>query len=332
MSSPTLNAVHAVLSHYPLDPQTVAVEAQGNRGGFSGARLWRCRQGPRQFCLRAWPPDGPSLQHLGWAHALMRAANRDRLPFVPELLGTRSGEMWVDLGGRVWELTGWMPGTADFHASPTPARLRVACSALARLHRCWERYLTGRAPCPAIDRRLYAVLEWQLLLRRGWRPRFEGRPDLDAWAGRAWRLVSVWMERVPALLGPWGAGLVPTQPCLCDVWHDHLLFEGDRLTGLVDYGGVKQDHVAVDLARMLGSLVGDDRESWALGLAAYRSERPLSGEDEELALVLDRTGVVVGASNWLRWLYHDGRRFDDLAGVVRRLAALVERMERWTTL
>ena len=99
--------------------------------------------------------------------------------------------------------------------------------------------------------------------------------------------------------------------------------------GLIDYGGVKTDHVAIDLARLLGSLVGDDAAARAAGLRAYRRLRPLSADEEELVVRLDETGTVLGAANWLRWLYHDGRPFDDRAAVARRLAALVERIERW---
>jgi Ser/Thr protein kinase RdoA (MazF antagonist) len=119
------------------------------------------------------------------------------------------------------------------------------------------------------------------------------------------------------------------QPCLCDLWHDHLLFDGDRLTGIVDYGAVKVDHVAVDLARLLGSLVGDDADRWEEGFRAYRAVRPLSPDEERLAGVLDRAGTLLGAANWLRWLFHEGRTFDDLEAVANRLRSLMERIERW---
>jgi homoserine kinase type II len=222
-----------------------------------------------------------------------------------------------------------MPGRADFLANPTPARLHDACSALARLHAAWARSRPERGPCPALERRLRAAHRWQELVGSGWRPRYRGASPIDAWAERAWRLLVPWARRVSQLLEPWRQRLLPLQPCLCDVWHDHLLYEGDRLTGLVDYGAVKGDHVAVDLARLLGSLVGDDRARWALALRAYREVHPLSDEEEALAGVLDWTGTVIGASNWLRWVYHDGRRFENLAAAAQRLAVLVERMERW---
>jgi Ser/Thr protein kinase RdoA (MazF antagonist) len=123
--------------------------------------------------------------------------------------------------------------------------------------------------------------------------------------GRAAAALARWLGSLPAWLLTWTAPKWHVQPCLCDVWHDHLLFTDDRLTGLVDYTSIKRDHVAVDLARMLGSLVADDDDGWRTTLAAHRSVRPLSAEEAALARALDRTGTVLGVANWLRWLYAD---------------------------
>ena len=45
---------------------------------------------------------------------------------------------------------------------------------------------------------------------------------------------------------------VPFNLCIGDVWHDHILFEGDAVTGMIDFAAAKVDHVAADLARLLG--------------------------------------------------------------------------------
>ena len=121
----------------------------------------------------------------------------------------------------------------------------------------------------------------------------------------------------------------PLQPCLCDVWHDHVLFDEDYVTGIIDYGAMKIDHPAVDVARLLGSFVEDDPAGWATGIAAYRKVRPFTAEEEELARVLDLAGTTVGASVWLRWLFHDGKEFADRAAAARRLEVLVKRIEKW---
>ena len=104
---------------------------------------------------------------------------------------------------------------------------------------------------------------------------------------------------------------MPLQPCLCDLWHDHVLFTDDDVTGVVDFGSAKTDHVAVDLARLLGSFVEDDPDLRDAGLDTYDREVGLSGEDRALVDVLDRTGAIIGLMNWLRWIYQEKREFAD---------------------
>jgi Ser/Thr protein kinase RdoA (MazF antagonist) len=116
---------------------------------------------------------------------------------------------------------------------------------------------------------------------------------------------------------------------MSDIWHDHVLFTDHNVTGIVDYASVRMDHVAVDLARLIGSLVGDDKDRRQAALEAYAVIRPLSREERDLVDLLDWTGVVVGAGNWLRWLYLENRVFENVEGVIRRLSELVTRMESW---
>jgi homoserine kinase type II len=283
------------------------------------------------LCLRAWPEqDSPA--RVAWRHRLMLAAREAGLHFVPAVFAAEDGATWVEHAGRLWELTQWLPGRADFQERPGRGRLEAAGQALASLHVAWERFGEPAAgPCPAVGRRLACLREWHDLLRSGWQPVALGGEADPAWptAERAWQMLGRWAGHLPGRLQAWARSGWRLQPCLCDLWHDHLLFEGDRLSGIVDYGAVKVDHVAVDLARMLGSLVEDEEEGWQAGLAAYRSVRPLSQEEERLARELDRTGTVLGVVNWLRWLYEGKRTFESRAAAARRLGVLVGRMERW---
>ena len=300
----------------------------GTLGGFSGARIWRGQSFAGAFCLKAWPDAFPSAT-LQVIHCLMHRARQAGLDFVPAVHRTITGATVVEYQKQVWDVTAWMPGRADFHERPTPARLADACTALARLHLVWAEGVRDSGPCPAIKRRLDRLRDWLALVASGWRPDFSRLLPLRLWAERAWDILQTRIRELPAKLQPRFAAPVPLQPCVCDLWHDHVLFTGDTVSGVIDYGSVKTDHVAVDLARLLGSLVEDNSQMRPLGLDAYSRIRPLTAAEQRLVDVLDETGTVLGAANWLIWLYHDGRRYDNLEGVAQRLGAFVRRMESW---
>jgi Ser/Thr protein kinase RdoA (MazF antagonist) len=321
-----------VLSYYPAVFHGADLIPLGNQGGFSGASLWRLEAGGQAFCFRAWPPRQSEPVRLDFLHGLMREARSCGLAFVPAVIATTGGRTYVEHASQLWDLTEWLPGRADFHDDPSIARLQAACIALARVHVAWEKFAVPRIDvCPALCRRLAAAAEWEELRRSGWRPRYKAvsADPVQPIAERAWHQLERRVAQVATGLRPRADRRWQLQPCLCDVWHDHLLFEGDRLTGLIDYGSAKIDHPAVDIARMFGSLVPDDAAAWQAGLRAYRSVRPFSDEEAELALALDESGTVIGAATWLRWLYEEFRPFEDRAVVARRLGVLTGRMEKW---
>jgi len=319
------------VQRFPAVSKNAQLIALGNRGGFSGARLWHVETPGEAFCLKAWPPQAPSVQRLARIHQLMHSARASGLSFVPALLQSDRGTTWTEHEGRLWDLTTWMPGQADFRAVPTASRLEAACIAVAQLHAVWARATPQIGVCPAIRRRLERVREWLTLVKSGWQPRWEDRLDdpVRHWAERAWICLTGGMESLPTVLGPWSERRMPLHPCLCDIWHDHLLFQGEVVAGIIDYGAVKTDHVAVDLARLLGSLVGDEKKLRAAGLSAYRRVRPLSWEEETLVDFLDESGTWIGLANWLEWLYREKRVFEDRQAVAGRLADLVLRVENW---
>jgi homoserine kinase type II len=120
---------------------------------------------------------------------------------------------------------------------------------------------------------------------------------------------------------------VPLQPCIRDVWHDHILFTGEQVSGIVDFGAMRVDNVACDVARLAGSLTTNASSQWTTAIAAYETVRPLIGYERELVTAFDQSTVVLGGLNWIRWVYVEQREFADRARVEARLAFLLRRLE-----
>jgi homoserine kinase type II len=119
---------------------------------------------------------------------------------------------------------------------------------------------------------------------------------------------------------------VPLTPCIRDIWHDHVLFEGNVVTALIDFGALRPENVAADVSRLLGSLVADDEAGWTAGLAAYEELRPLSPIERQLVTAFDASSVLLSGLNWLQWVFLDGRQFNSHATILDRVDANLARL------
>ncbi len=298
-------------------------------GGFSGAGVWRVSASCGTYALRGWPPESlPEPRILG-LHKLLRHIADSGFEHVAVPSQSSGGSTLVKVKGQFWQLEPWLPGAADFHSSPTKERLSNTMRALAG----WHIAAAGFRPpnsattwftsasserSPAIAERLQRTEAWL-------------RGDLNAvdrllsgqlteFSRMAATIVTNARLALPAVRRELAALTdvrVPLQPCLRDVWHDHILFEGDRVTGIIDPSACRTENVATDLARLLGSLVADDVQQRRFALDCYTKLRPMTPEEQRLVTVLDRSAVVLGPLTWLRRKYLVPVSFNEGAVLLR---------------
>jgi homoserine kinase type II len=235
-----------------------------------------------------------------------------------------------------------MPGKADYWSDSRPARLQAAAVTLAQFHRAVESFPSpgGRTPdeLPTPRLGLSASIAERLALvgrlrRNGfsdlWASVWENRSVMPALADRAEALLELVYPQLEDLQHELAAASrieTPQQPCLRDIWHDHVLFEGNRVSGIIDIGSMRLDNVAIDIARLLGSLCGNDRDGWATGLDAYRACRPLAETELALLRTFDRSQVMLAGVKWVEWVFVELRTFDDPPAVVERMERILSRL------
>ncbi len=319
-----------VLTRYPAIARPCSEpEALGNAGGGSGARLWRFASGRGLLVARAWPPDGTGRAALERIHRWLHEAAG--LGFIPVPLAARDGRTLHEQGGRLWEVCPWMPGNPASSQPLTSPRLRAGFITLAACHQCLKSDRC-QGQSPALLARLRKV---DALLRSGFatieRALSLAPDDPAIEPARQW--LSLARTPAPRLLEPLqrAAGRkIELQPCLRDARPEHLLFEGDRVTGLVDFGAMAVDSVAADLARLLAEWVGADRAARAEALSAYASVRPLDEVELPLIDAFESSAALLGAGHWVRWHFIEQRPFDDPTAVERGIRRGLERLSRLT--
>jgi Ser/Thr protein kinase RdoA (MazF antagonist) len=330
----------------------VQIVPLGSAGGMSGAQFWRISTTRRVLALRRWPTEHPTPEHLQFVHDVLEHAAQRRITFLPVPIRTSRGESFVQYGGYLWELAPWMPGTANYEHSPSSEKLQAALQALAQFHIAatdfphepshisvgrqaesttrnagTARTASSSPSSPAIQRhqkRLQQLADGGLeqlsaaIAATIW-------PDLARLARQFLAALPHALPRALAQLDPLAHVALPLQPCLRDVWHDHVLFTGNEVTGIVDFGAVDFDTPATDIARLLGSLVGDASAGWQMGLTAYSTVRPLSADEMRAVTALDASGTLLAGGNWIRWIYIEGRQFENRAQIIERFRTILHR-------
>jgi Ser/Thr protein kinase RdoA (MazF antagonist) len=325
--------IDSVLRSFPADCWPAAIRSPGGTGGFSGAAIWRLTTPRGDLCLRRWPREHPTRDRLQWIHGVLRHVGQDQAAPVPVPIVTRTGETIVFDHGHLWELTPWLPGEPDERGSRNLPRLVAALEMLARFHNSTAAFQSRgeQRPAPAVAERLafaQRLIAGDLAaIERATAENSGGNEPLSDLVSEALARAATALPRVAQSLEAASALHVPMLPVLRDVWRAHVLFQGDRVTGLIDFGAMRIDSAACDIARLLGSMAGSDHQRWEAGLAAYEAVRPLAAAERQLLAVLDESGVLLGALNWAVWLYVEQRRFDDPTAVAERLQELLHRLE-----
>jgi homoserine kinase type II len=292
--------------------------------GFSGGQVWRLETRAGPWALRRWPESYPA-ERLAWIQATLRELPNS-LP-IPRPVLADTKQPYVYHLGALWTVEPWMPGSADYWANPAEPKLVAALQTLAEFHVAAARWKSEPRSIPAIGNRIAALVEHNA---RGDEYRaavaaMEG--DLQPWLSESCGLAQAasgeWLQRLRKAASVQAALI----PCIRDVWHDHVLFTDSVVTGIVDFGAMRLDSLAVDVARLVGSLVGDPEGPRRLALSAYVARNPGCDRELELVDLIDGSSQVIAALNWVRWLCVERRAFSNLDRVAQRLIRLVGRLK-----
>jgi Ser/Thr protein kinase RdoA (MazF antagonist) len=326
-----------VLAQYPVDFRPGNDTVRQWTGGFSGSQIWRVEIAGQPLCLRRWPNSHGEIDRIRFIHSVLSGVFQSGFHFVPLPIPTRAGATFVRNDDHAWELAPWLPGEPDDCRPPrktcSGTRVAAALTALGQFHRAVAATPENRLPdglAPGILQRLEKLNHWRTNgLARLIAEIKHHRSIWPELADRSASLIADFRKTADlvadALLQArrWA---VPIQPCIRDIHRDHVLFEGNRVTGLIDFGAMRPDSCACDIARLIGSLAGDDEQLWAVGIDAFRQVFSLGDSDRHLTRVYDASGVLLSGMNWLEWVFVEGRQFADRAGVMSRFEEIADRL------
>lgn len=305
----------------------------GNHGGYSGAKLWRIRTNQGEYCLRQWPVRPTQAKHLEWVHQVLNQIAGQGFParILPLPYLSTTGSTLVYARECPYELSNWLPGSADYRENPNPGRIESAATTLARFHIAAK--TLGKQQIPGD--KLRGMIQRQKLiceLNQGLAQKIESLLENLPFSELGRQVLTFYRSLEPVIslrLKQISTYNFDQQVCIRDIWHDHLFFEGNDVSGIVDFGAMDFDHFGTDISRLFGSLFQNETESWSAGFDAYRAINELSDLELELIEVYDRSNTMLAGMNWLKWILTENRKFDSYLPIIKRMELLVQRMRDW---
>ena len=264
-------ALASFLAEYELGP---AVSCKGIAEGVENSNyLLFTEQGPFILTLYEKRVDAADLPFfLGLIEHLA-----DNGVACPTPIHGRDGQVLRTLCGRPAAITSFLKGVSP--KRPNPKQCAEVGAALAKMHLAGQDYTRTRK---------------NALSHEGWRQLFElseARADEVAPG-----LANLMRDEIDHLDAAWPPDL-PAGVVHADLFPDNVFFEGDRLTGLIDFYFACNDYLVYDLAVCLNAWCFEPDLSFNvtkahLMTAAYRRERALSQTEIDALPLLARGAAV----------------------------------------
>ena len=334
--------------------------------GLSGGTVYRCSTNNGSFALKCWPAETTG-QRVDEVHHVQRYAgeqlSRDNRftfkqlgqsfhPLVPKLSDLGGNQYRLTLADRHFDLSTWMPGAAFREPTVLAAgdaesaiasvsglenplsitsAIKAGAAAIARFHQATVDLGSEFLPAPAVIRRLKRLeeLRQELPLALANAYRLTGPAKVAAE-----HLTQHWhrMQRdSEAVLRIWELKPVTLQWVLRDVHREHVLFENDEVSGIVDFDAVRRDTVATDLARWVGSFAesGFSPELlWDAAITGYASVREISPCEQRLSGAIEQASWYIHLANWVTWIADESQNFPGgMVSAQRRVTALLRRSD-----
>jgi len=313
--------------------------------GLSGAVVMRADLGDRQWCLKGHPAGSIPPARLQELHRLTHWLSDAGLEPLAPPLRLPGGMSCVTHAGWTWHCEPWLPGTALAVEAISATHVVQVTRLLARWHLLAANYHANPSGQPwfatlprgrpaAVAERQARLSDWSVERCRESQAQLAHLGHLDPTCREAaTRVLNVTLREGPRLqeeLRGADGWPVPLFPCLRDVWRPHLLFTGDKLTGLIDLQACRTESAAADLSRVLGSLAPRSRPLWQAGLEAYETVRPLQAAERLLVPVYDRSGCLLAALHWVEELLQAARGSPGSVrtGLGERLVELGDRLSQ----
>lgn len=288
--------------------------------GLSEAKVYRIESLSSRYAMKRWPAS-THRERLSEIHAFQEHLAGCDVPLVPGIVKWSNGDTLLEAEGVWWEISEWKPGAPlDRLGEINEDQLLQCAEALAMFHRRSESREAATLCAPGLQQRADGMRS-AMRMEGEPRRRFLASISMRNGASDARLLEDLHaraMDVIPGTVELLQSLSQARNRCfwiLRDVWREHILFQDNRLSGVIDFGAARIDWPGLDLVRAFGTLMLESDPRWPAAVDRYLKRRPDASITLARLQAVHRASVALSALQWIDW-FAEGR-FDWTQGASR---------------
>ncbi|PQO42395.1 aminoglycoside phosphotransferase family protein [Blastopirellula marina] len=299
--------------------------------GLSGSQVWKVETAWGNFCLKCMPA-GFSVQRIQTIHRAVTARRDAGMTLLPNYCQSASRQTYVEHDKRLWELQTWATGS---EALPpySFAEQRSMLQTVARFHqvlRNTPQDISRLAPSEGVATRLQMLRTWRDHRMQEVVPQVEryGNPKVRGILALFTMVFQTFHRPLELLLESVADEGFLVEYCIGDPRPENFHFEDGQVSAMFDFGSLRKDNIALDIARLASELSTDGSVDWELAFDNIELIRPLKEAEKHLTQILDAANVLLTGLKWVQWIVIDGYSFSNPKLVEARLLHLAMRVDQ----
>jgi hypothetical protein len=290
--------------------ESATIAVNRNRG-LSEATVYRIETHASTTAIKRWPTN-MARERLLEIHGFQNRMTQSDKTLLPRLLRWSDGQTLLEANGSSWEIAEWKPGAPiEKLGEISDEQLCQCAEALAMLHLQSAAQKSAMLPPPGLEQRARGITRalraepssaHRFLHSIASHPSQFAAHVLQDLCIRAHRILPTLTNTIDRM---------SKERVLCfwvlrDVWREHLLFDGGRLTGIIDLGAARIDWPGLDLVRAFGTLMTGSDPRWSIAIVRYLEARPDTSITFASLESVHRASVALSALQWIDW-FAEGR-------------------------
>lgn len=272
--------------------------------GYSGSDIFKIKSINKTYILKGYPAK-LSIENIRKTHEILDIAHQNNFHLIPYSVKTQNGDFAFNANAKVWDVVTFVLGS-HLIENPTPSALTNLSQTIAQFHLATKEVKIDqdiRHGNPISLQKIEDIFDWWNITKKIDKDKLSEAgilTDIEEFIDLSVTFFDKSMRGFD-----WIDSFEKLPRCIVhsDLTKRNILFEHDKVTGIIDFESVRYNSRLLDIARLAMEFTNASHDKVERILQAYEEISPLQTYEKDNAMlylgVLNTTVTLWTVKNYI---------------------------------